>query len=103
MSDSHEWWMVGFDEPILGSRQSSTTVGDVADEFAQLMVYMTFQATTTVRRPALCALPGQPGLWLCVYSSYERLIKGHYGEDEIDYSELRGSAALALLPEHAGI
>jgi hypothetical protein len=103
MNASHEWWMAGFDEPVLGARQQSAAVSDVADEFALLMVYVEFRTTSTARRPALCALPGHPGSWLCAYSSYERLIKGHHGEDEIEYSALRGSTVLALLPERAGV
>ena len=78
-------------------------MSDVADEFAQLTVYVEFQTTATGRRPALCALPGHAGSLLCVYSSYERLIGCHHGEDEIEHSELRGATVLALLPERAGI
>jgi len=103
MNVSHEWWMAGFDEPVLGTRQRATAVGDSMDEFAQLMVYVEFQSTTTVRRPVLRELPGHAGSWLCVYSSYERLIEGHHGEDEIEYSALRGSSVLALLPERTGV
>ena len=48
--------------------------------------------------------PHSPSLpWLCVYSSYERLVEGHCGEDEIEHSALRGSTVLAMRPERTGI
>lgn len=103
MNASHEWWMDAFDEPVLGPRQRSTAVGDAKDEFAQLMVYVEFQTTATARQPAIGELPGHAGSWLCVYSSYERLVEGRRRDDEIEYSALRGSTVLAMLPERTGI
>ena len=76
--------------------------GDPLDRFARMRVYVPFDSDQRSRRPVEQAVPGYPGRWMCVYSTFDRMAQAH-GGDEVEHSILTGAQVLASMPDQAGV
>lgn len=100
MNDVQDWWLSRFDLPT--SPGSPPGRGDAEDRFAQVDVWVEFDRPDTDRHLVTTFIPGHVGRWVLAFSSYERFVEAHRGEDA-EYSVLRGDAVLTRLPSHAGL
>lgn len=89
------------DEPA--DDTAGATFPDVIGQFAHSMVYVEYTAVGHGRCPVAERLRGMIGTWIFAYSSYAHLLAAHNGDDEFDYSEVRGATLIAALPDRAGI
>lgn len=76
--------------------------GDPLDVFAEMTVYLQFNASASSYRPVETIVPGHPGRWLCAYSSFEYLNRANRGE-EVEYSTIRGKQVLVYLSTGLGL
>jgi hypothetical protein len=70
--------------------------------FSAVTVYAQFDSDRPGRRPVARTVPGYVGRWVFAYSSLSRL-QAAQGNDEVEYSMLRGAELLALIADHAGV
>jgi hypothetical protein len=108
MAGEHRSWLVPAVEPrpAPGS-QPTPTVWDEADPldvFARLRVHVQFDGDGPRRRAVTRRVPGHEGTWLLAYSSYIRFVAANDGDDQVEYSEMRGDILIEnTLPELAGL
>lgn len=91
------------DEPAIDSGSANAfSDGEPLDVFSRMPVFVEFDSDHRGRRPVERVVAGHPGRWIFVYSSLERLINAHHG-DEVEYSRIAGGTVLELLPDTAGV
>lgn len=91
-----------YEDGSLMNRPVEFGTGDPLDVFARLLVYVPFDTDTRNRRPIEETVPGHPGLWICVYSTFSRLSAARH-EESPEYSEMLGERLFALASDHTGI
>lgn len=90
------------DEDLVSREAVDFQHGNPMDVFCAVVVYAEFDSPNLGRHVVAHAVPGYPGRWVLVYSSLRRLRRA-CGNDEVEYSCVKGVCLLDKLPEGAGV